>query len=265
MKKILIIGLGAMGKAILSGCIEKGLWKKEEVYIKQHSEETTVKKAEEEGVHPDFLGKTASDADMVIIAVKPPVVPSVLKEIAVYRPKRVLSIAAAVTLDTLESGLPENTEVIRVMPNTPVSVGEGMTAIAPGENVSSDFLKDAEDIFSALGKEAVVTERQLDALGALSGAGPGYAFVIIDALADAGVLIGLPRKLAIEAAAQTLLGASRMVLETGRHPAELRDQVTSPGGTTIAGIHAMEQRGLRAALMDGVKACLDRSDEMAKK
>lgn len=265
MKKILIIGLGAMGGAILSGCIEKGLWKKEEVYIKEHSEEATVKKAEKEGLNPDFSGKTAAEADVVIIAVKPPIVPSVLKEIAVYHPKRVLSIAAAVTLDTLESSLPEHTEVIRVMPNTPVSVGEGMTAIAPGTCASDAFIKDAEDIFASLGKEAVVTERQLDALGALSGAGPGYAFVIIDALADAGVLIGLPRKLAIEAAAQTLLGASRMVLETGRHPAELRDQVTSPGGTTIAGIHAMEQRGLRAALMDGVKACLDRSDEMAKK
>lgn len=111
----------------------------------------------------------------------------------------------------------------------------------------------------------VVNERQLDELGALSGAGPGYAFVIIDALADAGVLIGLPRKMAIEAAAQTLYGAARMVLETGRHPAQLRDEVTSPGGTTIAGIYAMEKRGLRAALIDGVKACLDKSDEMSRK
>ena len=106
---------------------------------------------------------------------------------------------------------------------------------------------------------------QLDELGALSGAGPGYAFVIIDALADAGVLIGLPRKIAIEAAAQTLYGAAKMVLETGKHPAELRDQVTSPGGTTIAGIHAMERAGIRAALMDGVEACLAKSDKMAGK
>ena len=169
------------------------------------------------------------------------------------------------TLESLENGLPKDTEVIRVMPNTPASVGEGMAAIAPGTKASPAFIREAEAVFSALGREAVVTERQLDELGALSGAGPGYAFVIIDALADAGVLIGLPRKLAIEAAAQTLYGAAKMVLETGKHPDELRDQVTSPGGTTIAGIYAMEQKGLRGALMDGVKACLDKSDQMAGK
>lgn len=265
MKKVLIVGCGAMGGAILSGCLAKGIWKKEEVFLKEHSLEASEEKAAQYGVQPSFDSKEAAEADVVILAVKPNIIPSVLKELSPYHPARVLSIAAAVTIDTLESGLPEGTEVIRVMPNTPASVGEGMAAIAPGKLASPDFVKEAEAIFSALGREAVVTERQLDELGALSGAGPGYAFVIIDALADAGVLIGLPRKLAIEAAAQTLYGAAKMVLETGKHPAELRDQVTSPGGTTIAGIHAMEQDGLRAALMDGVKACLAKSDEMAGK
>ena len=203
-------------------------------------------------------------SDLVLIAVKPNIVPSVLEELRPHHPKKVISIAAAVALETLEKGLPD-AEIVRVMPNTPASVGEGMTAIAPGKKASDELVKTTEEIFTALGKAAVVTERQLDELGALSGAGPGYAFVIIDALADAGVLVGLPRKLAIEAAAQTLYGAAKMVLETGKHPAELRDQVTSPGGTTIAGIYAMEKRGIRAALIDGVKACLDRSDEMSGK
>jgi len=257
MKKILIFGCGAMGGAILSGCLAKGLWSKDEIYVKEHSEEASREKAARYGVHPSMDGSEAKEADLVILAVKPNVVPGVLQEISRYHPSRVLS--------SLEGALPEGTEVIRVMPNTPASVGEGMAAIAPGTKASPDFIKEAEDIFSALGKEAVVTERQLDELGALSGAGPGYAFVIIDALADAGVLIGLPRKLAIEAAAQTLYGAAKMVLETGKHPAELRDQVTSPGGTTIAGIHAMERDGIRAALMDGVKACLEKSDAMAGK
>lgn len=265
MKKILIFGCGAMGGAILSGCLAKGLWSKDQIYVKEHSEEASREKAARYGVHPSMDGSEAKEADLVILAVKPNVVPGVLQEISRYHPSRVLSIAAAVTLSSLEGALPEGTEVIRVMPNTPASVGEGMAAIAPGTKASPDFIKEAEDIFSALGKEAVVTERQLDELGALSGAGPGYAFVIIDALADAGVLIGLPRKLAIEAAAQTLYGAAKMVLETGKHPAELRDQVTSPGGTTIAGIHAMERDGIRAALMDGVKACLEKSDAMAGK
>jgi len=265
MKKILLVGCGAMGGAILSGCLAKGLWKKEEVYLKEHSLEASKEKAARYGVNISQDGSIASDADMVIVAVKPNIIPGVLEEISKYKPRRVLSIAAAVTLETLENDLPEGTEVIRCMPNTPASVGEGMAAIAAGKLASDEFLSEAVEIFNALGKSAVVTERQLDELGALSGAGPGYAFVIIDALSDAGVLIGLPRKLAIQAAAQTLYGAARMVLETGKHPAELRDQVTSPGGTTIAGIYAMEQGGLRAALIDGVKACLDKSDAMAKK
>ena len=265
MKKILLIGCGAMGGTILSGCLAKGLWKKEEVFLKEHSLEASEEKAARYGVGVSADGSVAAEADMVIVAVKPNVVPSVLEEISRYKPRRVLSIAAAVTLETLEKSLPKGTEVIRCMPNTPASVGEGMAAIAKGTLAGDEFLKDAVDIFNALGKAAVVTERQLDELGALSGAGPGYAFVIIDALSDAGVLVGLPRKLAIEAAAQTLYGAAKMVLETGKHPAELRDQVTSPGGTTIAGIYAMEKGGLRAALIDGVKACLDKSDAMAKK
>ena len=250
MKKILIIGCGAMGGAILSGCLAKGLWKKEEVFVKEHSLAASEEKAARYGVSVSKEGGEAGEADLVIVAVKPNVVPSVLEELSRHAPRRVLSIAAAVTIETLEKALPKGTEVIRVMPNTPASVGEGMAAIAPGTFASEGFIAEAEDIFRALGKEAVVTERQLDELGALSGAGPGYAFVIIDA---------------IEAAAQTLYGAAKMVLETGKHPAELRDQVTSPGGTTIAGIHAMERAGIRAALMDGVEACLAKSDKMAGK
>lgn len=264
MKKIVLIGCGAMGGAILSGCLKKEVWKPEEVFLKEHSPAASEEKAAQYGVQA-ASEEDLREASLVILAVKPNIIPSVLDEIAPFRPGRVLSIAAAVTLADLEGKLPEGTEVIRVMPNTPASVGAGMAAIAPGRCASPEFTDEAETIFRALGREAVVTERQLDELGALSGAGPAYAFVIIDALSDAGVLIGLPRKLAIEAAAQTLYGAAKMVLETGKHPAELRDQVTSPGGTTIAGLHAMEKRGIRAALMDGVKASLDKSDQMAGK
>lgn len=264
MKKVIIIGCGAMGGAILSGCLAHDIWKKEEVSVREHSEEASAAKAKQYGTEVCHDLKAAETADLVLIAVKPNIVPSVLEELRPHHPKKVISIAAAVALETLEKGLPD-AEIVRVMPNTPASVGEGMTAIAPGKKASDELVKTTEEIFTALGKAAVVTERQLDELGALSGAGPGYAFVIIDALADAGVLVGLPRKLAIEAAAQTLYGAAKMVLETGKHPAELRDQVTSPGGTTIAGIYAMEKRGIRAALIDGVKACLDRSDEMSGK
>ena len=194
MKKIMMIGCGAMGGAILSGCLSKGLWTKEEVYIKASTEKSTVEKAERYGVSAASL-KDIGEADFVLLAVKPDIIPFVLEEINPYRPRRVISVAAAVTAATLEAGLPEKTPVIR----------------------------------------------------------------------DAGVRAGLPRKLAVEAAAQTLYGAAKMVLETGKHPAELRDGVTSPGGTTIAGIHAMEARGIRAALMDAVMAALAKSDEMGRK
>lgn len=175
---------------------------KEEVSVREHSEEASAAKAKQYGTEICHDLKEAETADLVLIAVKPNIVPSVLEELRPHHPKKVISIAAAVALETLEKGLPD-AEIVRVMPNTPASVGEGMTAIAPGKKASDELVKTTEEIFTALGKAAVVTERQLDELGALSGAGPGYAFVIIDALADAGVLVGLPRKLAIEAAAQT--------------------------------------------------------------
>ena len=264
MKRVLLVGAGSMGKAILSGCIKNQIWNKDEIIIKGRNEESSRIIAEELEVDFSLDGHEAGQVDMVLIAVKPNVVESVLSMIAPYKPKRVLSVAAAIPISFLENLLMEGTEVIRVMPNTPCSIGEGMTAIAPGNTSSEAFIQQAQLIFSSLGKAVVVTEKQLDALGALAGAGPGYAFVIIDALADAGVMVGLPRDLAIIAAAQTLYGAAKMVLDTGAHPAILRDGVPSPGGTTIAGIHAMEQGGIRASLMDGVKACMAKSDEMSK-
>ena len=155
MKKILIIGCGAMGGAILSGCLAKGLWKKEEVFVKEHSLAASEEKAARYGVSVSKEGGEAGEADLVIVAVKPNVVPSVMEELSRHAPRRVLSIAAAVTIETLEKALPKGTEVIRVMPNTPASVGEGMAAIAPGTFASEGFIAEAEDIFRALGKEAV--------------------------------------------------------------------------------------------------------------
>lgn len=265
MKDILIVGCGAMGGAILSGCLARGVWQKEQVLLKEHNDAAGAEKAARYGVRWSKDGAEAAEADTVLLAVKPNVLPGAARALAQYAPKgTVISIAAAVTLEALESYFPAGTRIVRVMPNTPVAVGEGYTAIAGGSAAGEEDIRKAEAVFSAIGRTAVVSERQLDALGALSGAGPGYAFVIIDALADAGVNIGLPRQVAIEAAAQTLCGAAKMALETGMHPAALRDQVTSPGGTTIAGIQMMERRGLRSALIDGVEACLAKSDTMAK-
>lgn len=262
--KVIIVGCGAMGSAVLSGCLKKGIWKKNEVKILSKNEKSSKEKAKKYDVAYLNDETEFTKADVVLIAVKPHIVPSVLDRIRKYKPKRVISLAAAVTLSQLSKGLPQDTEIIRVMPNTPASVGAAMTAITCKENVSEEFLKETENIFNSLGESAVVSEKELDALGALSGSGPGYAFVIMDALSDAGVEIGLSRKLAIRAAALTLYGAGKMALETNMHPAELRDTVTSPGGTTIAGIHAMEKGGIRAALKDGVIRAFQKTKEMSK-
>lgn len=163
MKKVIIIGCGAMGGAILSGCLAHDIWKKEEVSVREHSEEASAAKAKQYGTEICHDLKEAETADLVLIAVKPNIVSSVLEELRPHHPKKVISIAAAVALETLEKGLPD-AEIVRVMPNTPASVGEGMTAIAPGKKASDELVKTTEEIFTALGKAAVVTERQLDEL-----------------------------------------------------------------------------------------------------
>ncbi len=266
MGKILMVGAGAMGGAILSGCLAKGLWKREDVFIKEHTQALSAEKAAAFGVQASDGGREAAEADLIVLAVKPNVVPEAAREMGKFSPKgTVISIAAAVTVAALESYFPKGTRIVRVMPNTPAAVGEGFAAITKGNAATDVDAEAAKAIFEALGRAVIVPERQLDELGALSGAGPGYAFVMIDALSDAGVNIGLSRDVSILAAAQTLYGAAKMVLETGKHPAALRDMVTSPGGTTIAGIAAMERAGLRSAIIDGVEACMKKSDSMGQK
>ncbi len=265
MGNIVMVGAGAMGGAILSGCLSKGLWQPEHVYIKEHTEALSKEKAAAYGVQASDGGREAADADLIVLAVKPNIVPEAAREIGALSPKGlVISIAAAVTVAALESYFPKGTRIVRVMPNTPAAVGAGFAAITKGTAATEADAAAAKEIFEALGRAVIVPERQLDELGALSGAGPGYAFVIIDALSDAGVNIGLSRDVSILAAAQTLYGAAKMVLETGKHPAALRDMVTSPGGTTIAGIAAMERGGLRSAIIDGVEACMKKSDSMGR-
>ncbi len=254
-----------MGGAILKGALEHGIVRTEDIYVKELSEEAASRcaalfRVETSTEYPDW-----NDVSTVVLAVKPQVLPAVLEDIK-EMPEGIslVSIAAGISLKTLESALPQ-ASWHRVMPNTPVFVGEGMTAITIGTKATGEQTDFVEMLFSAIGEVISVSEADLDRLGALSGAGPGYCFVILDALADAGVAIGLPRSLAIKAAAQTLLGAGKMVKETEMHPAILRDQVTSPGGTTIAGIVAMEEKGLRTAIHAGVTACYERSNELGKK
>lgn len=206
-------------------------------------------------------------ADVLILAVKPQTMTAVLTEVRpLLHPRHlVASIAAGVTLKQLANGLGESTRLVRVMPNTPCLVGASASGFTPGPSATSEDAHLVERLFAAVGTAVRVPEVLLDAVTGLSGSGPAFVYVMIEALADGGVRVGLPRDVALKLAAQTVLGSAKMVLETGQHPAALKDAVASPGGTTIAGLHALERGGLRAALMDAVEAAAKRAEELGRK
>lgn len=268
LSKLAFIGGGAMAEAIIKGIVASGILAPDAICVGGHNEKRCAYLRETYGVNAVIDNMEAvQNAAMVILAVKPQVAPVALtKELAANIPQNacVLSIMGSVSIEQLHSYVP-NRPIIRTMPNTPLAVGAGMTAICCDDKVSEAELETAKAIFCCCGEVEVVAESAIEAIAAISGCGPGYAFVVIDALADAGVRAGLPRKLAIKLAAQTLAGSGKMCIETGEHPAVLRDQVTSPGGTTIAGIHALENHGVRGAFYDAVQAVLKRSNELQGK
>jgi pyrroline-5-carboxylate reductase len=205
-------------------------------------------------------------ADVLVLAVKPQSMADLLAEVrpAVTDRHLIISIAAGVTLRQLADGLGPDRRIVRVMPNTPCLVGASASGIAPGPAATADDAVLVERLFNAVGRAYRLPEHLLDAVTGLSGSGPAFVYVVIEALSDGGVRMGLPREAATALAAQTVLGAARMVLETGLHPGVLKDQVASPGGTTIAGLHALERGGLRAALMDAVEAATKRATELGR-
>lgn len=262
--QILFIGAGAMGGAILRGALANRLVEPQAVYVLVKTEASAHALREELNVNAGTELPDIKDVKTVIWAVKPQVLPEVLPQFKILPAGTTcLCVAAGVTLSTLEAAIPQAVWY-RAMPNTPVVVGAGLTALTAGSKGNETVTAELSALFGAIGEAVVCSEADLERLTAISGSGPGYAFVIMDALADAGVRLGLTRKVAIKAAAYTLFGAGKMALETGNHPAVLRDQVTSPGGTTIAGIAKMEKEGLRSALQEGVVACYERSLELGK-
>lgn len=209
--------------------------------------------------------KAAAGADLVLLAVKPQVLPAVLRDAgAALAGKLVVSIAAGVTSAWIREQVPAARGIVRAMPNTPALVREGVTALAYHPDLAGDDVAAVRSLFEAVGAVVAVEERLMDAVTGLSGSGPAYVFVAIEALADGGVKMGLPRATAQVLAAQTVLGAARMVLEQGQHPAQLKDQVASPGGTTIAGLHQLEVGGMRGCLMAAVEAATKRSQELGR-
>ena len=265
-KKIAFLGGGNMAEALIKGMLSADVAKSSQMLVA----DTSADRREYLRKYGIGIAKSnreaAQEAGIVLLCVKPQAMDSVLGEIAsaADSTKLVISIAAGITISRIEKALTGNPRVIRVMPNTPALVLAGAAAIAAGTNAAQDDLVIAQEIFTAVGRAVVVEEKLMDAVTGLSGSGPAYVFMIIDALSDAGVKAGLPRQLALELAAQTVYGSAKMVLETKEHPGKLRDMVTSPGGTTIEGLHALEKGKLRATLMNAVEAATARSRELGK-
>lgn len=211
--------------------------------------------------------EVVQSAQVLVLAVKPQTMAALLAEIRPHLlPQHlVVSIAAGITLKQLADGLGPETRLIRVMPNTPCLLGESASGYAVGSSATAADAELVGQLLGAVGKAFAVSERLLDAVTGLSGSGPAFVYVMIEALADGGVRVGLPRDVALTLAAQTVLGSAKMVLETGQHPGQLKDAVASPGGTTIAGLHALERGGVRAALMDAVEAATRRAEELGAK
>ena len=265
--KIAFLGGGNMAEALIKGVIAAGTARPGTILVADVSAERLEHLGKNYGI---IVLKTnvdaAREAGIIILSVKPQVIEQVLTEIApvVDDEKLIVSIAAGVSLARIENALKKGSRVIRVMPNTPALVLAGAAALSAGSNATREDVSFVKGIFDSVGRSVVVDEKLMDAVTGLSGSGPAYVFMFIDALSDAGVKAGLPRPLALELAAQTVYGSAKMVLETKEHPARLRDLVTSPGGTTIEGLHALEKGKLRATLMNAVEAATARSKELGK-
>jgi pyrroline-5-carboxylate reductase len=266
-KKIAFLGGGNMAEALIKGLIAAGTAKPDQVLVADVSSDRLEHLRKTYGIIIQKSNRDAvSQAEIVLLCVKPQVIDVVLTKIVPVadKDKLLISIAAGVTIARIEKVLTGGPRVVRVMPNTPALVLAGAAGLAGGKNATNDDLALAQSIFNSVGRAFIVDEKLMDAVTGLSGSGPAYVFTIIEALAEAGVKAGLPRQLALELAAQTVYGAAKMVLETKEHPGKLRDMVTSPGGTTIEGLHALEEGKLRATLMNAVAAATARSRELGK-
>ena len=264
-KRVGFLGAGNMGEAMIRGMVQAGLVPPDHILASDAQRDRLGQIASRYGIRAvaDNMA-LVRDADVVVLAVKPQIMAPVLGEIASAADERKLfiSVAAGVATATLRSQLGRSVRLIRVMPNTPALVLEGVTAIARAEGLAPGDLETAQELFGAVGKAVLLDEEALDAVTGLSGSGPAYVAIVIESLADGGVKMGLPREIAMKLATQTVLGAAKLVKETGQHPATLKDQVTTPGGTTISAIHALEERGLRAMLISAVVTATERSREL---
>jgi pyrroline-5-carboxylate reductase len=263
---IAVIGAGKIGQTLIRGLLDRKIVAPRQIVA------TTAHAASADAVRRAFRIRTAATnaaavrgAQTVLVAVKPPVAREVLSQVRTALAPRacVISTVAAVTTRAMEEALGGKVPVVRTMPNTPCLIGEGMTGIAPGRHAGPEHVERAAAIFRALGRAVVVDERHMDAVTGLSASGPAFMYIVLESLAEGGVKVGLPRELATELAAQTMLGSARMVLQTGHHPALLKDAVTTPAGCTIDGIMTLEEGGLRVTLLKAIVEATRRAGELA--
>jgi pyrroline-5-carboxylate reductase len=262
--RIAVLGAGKMGEALLSGMLRAGRHPGDLLVTARRQERADLL-GKRYGVQPVSNAQAAQSADTLLLTVKPQDMAALLEELAPHVPvdRLVVSVAAGTTTAFIERRLTEGTPVVRVMSNTPVLVDEAMSAISAGAHATEDHLRRTEDVFTPVGKTIRVPESQQDAVTALSGSGPAYFFYLVEAMTDAGILLGLPRHVAHDLIVQTAIGSAVMLRDSGEHPVTLRENVTSPAGTTINAIRELENHRVRAAFLSALEAARDRGRELA--
>lgn len=263
--RIGFIGCGNMASAVIGGILDKQIVSEKEIAASTKTEESALSVREKLGISCTTKNKEViSGADIVFLAVKPQFCQEVIQEIkeSVTEEQVIVSIAAGKKLSWLEEQFGGKRKIIRTMPNTPALVGEGITGVCKNDAVTGEELEQVLLLLRSCGRAETVTEPMMDVVGAVSGSSPAFVFMFIEAMADGAVAEGMPRKKAYEFAAQAVLGSAKMVLETGKHPGELKDMVCSPAGTTIEGVGVLEERGMRSAVTESIRACVRKTREL---
>ena len=260
-----MIGLGNMADAIIGGMLKQKIVKTQELMGSAATDRTVARMAEKYGILTTRDNRAVAEwADIVVLAVKPQFLETVIAEIkeAIREETLLVTVAAGKSIQWYETAFERPIRLIRCMPNTPALVGEGCTAVCPGGNVTEEEKAYVLRLMGSFGRTCLIPDSRMDAFSAVAGSSPAFVFLFLEALADGGVAAGMTRAEAKEAAAQAVLGSARLLLETGSHPGELKDMVCSPGGTTIQGVKALEQGGMRGAVMDAVAACVERAGKL---
>jgi pyrroline-5-carboxylate reductase len=256
-----------MGEALVAGLLASGWRQPEDIVVTARSSERLEELSQKHGVNTELdNGAAVKDAEVIVLAVKPQDIDPLLASVAAHigPEQTVLSVVAAISTAAIESHLDDSVPVVRAMPNTPSIVHEGMAGIAPGKHADDTHLKQANDVLSHVGRVVQVQESYLDAVTAISGSGPAYFALLAEAMIEAGILLGLSREISTDLVIQTMLGSAKLLRDEKMHPVELREMVTSPGGTTIRAIRVLEQSGVRAAFLNAIQAAMERSKELAE-